>query len=145
MTVLDETARQRNVQRHLNELERDNYAEVPELEITGTITKPRRTSEVDLSQTNQKKKARSKKELLKQLTIKKSLNVLLEESRIELLPPDTPTYLTAGASPSRYPPRKFCSVCGFLSKYSCKTCGMKYCSTKCKETHEETRCMKYTV
>ncbi|KAF0358679.1 Zinc finger HIT domain-containing protein 1 [Gigaspora margarita] len=143
--ILDQTTRNRNIQHHLNELERDNYAEVPELEIvSGTITKPRRTSEVDTSQ-NRKTKARSKKQLLSQLTVKKNLNALLEESRIDQLPPDIPTYFTAIAGPSRYPPRKFCSVCGYLSNYSCKTCGMKYCSVKCLEIHEETRCMKYTV
>ncbi|CAG8686117.1 14422_t:CDS:2, partial [Acaulospora morrowiae] len=58
--------------------------------------------------------------------------------RIDQLPSDVPTYLTAAAGPSRYPSRKFCSVCGYLSNYSCKTCGMKYCSVKCLETHEET-------
>ncbi|CAG8470578.1 262_t:CDS:2 [Ambispora leptoticha] len=110
LVVLDETTRKRNVERHLNELERDNYAEVPGLEITGTLSKPRRTSEVDLNQNGQKKKARTKKELIKQLCVKKNLNLLLEESRIELLPPDTPTYLTSAAAPSRYPPRKFCSI-----------------------------------
>lgn len=51
LVVLDQTTRNKNIQHHLNELERDNYAEVPELEIvSGTITKPRRTVEVDTSQ-----------------------------------------------------------------------------------------------
>ncbi|CAG8627348.1 12230_t:CDS:2 [Funneliformis caledonium] len=112
---IDETTRRKNIEIHLNELERDNYQEIPELEIvTGTISKPRRFS--DLADTSQPEK-----------------------------PPDIPTYLTAGAKPSRFPPRKFCSVCGFISAYACKKCGMKYCSLRCKETHEETRCMKYTV
>ncbi|CAG8539759.1 4533_t:CDS:2 [Diversispora eburnea] len=112
--VLDQTTRNKNIQHHLNELERDNYAEVPELEIvSGTMTKPRRTVEVDTSQNKGKK--------------------------IDQFPPDIPTYLTAAAGKSRFPPRKFCSVCGFLANYSCKTCGMKYCSVKCLETHEETR------
>ncbi|RHZ68228.1 hypothetical protein Glove_296g63 [Diversispora epigaea] len=143
--VLDQTTRNKNIQHHLNELERDNYAEVPELEIvSGTMTKPRRTVEVDTSQ-NRKTKARSKKELLRQLSVKRNLNALLEESKIDQFPPNIPTYLTVAAGKSRFPPRKFCSVCGFLANYSCKTCGMKYCSVKCLETHEETRCMKYTV
>ncbi|CAG8754391.1 17953_t:CDS:2 [Cetraspora pellucida] len=82
--ILDQTIRNRNIQHHLNELERDNYAEVPELEIvSGTITKPRRTSEIDTSQ-NRKTKARSKKQLLSQLTVKKTLNALLEESVITI-------------------------------------------------------------
>ena len=54
---------------------------------------------------------------------------------------------------------KFCSVCGKLSRYTCKLCGARYhastpshspthtthhsfCSIECDETHKETRCQK---
>lgn len=59
--------------------------------------------------------------------------------RLDLLPPDIPTYLTCNAAPSQYPSRQFCSVCSFQSSYKCSKCGMKYCSVKCLRTHEETR------
>ncbi|CAJ0836144.1 20801_t:CDS:2 [Entrophospora sp. SA101] len=138
VTVLDEYTRNRNTQHHLNALERDNYAVIPEIEImSGTITKPRRASEVDVS-VNKKTKARNKKELVKQLAVKRTLNSLIEEAGLEELPSDVPNYLTAAVGPSKFPSRKFCSVCGFLSKYTCRTCGMKYCSLKCLETHKET-------
>ncbi|GBB92149.1 hypothetical protein RclHR1_19700007 [Rhizophagus clarus] len=141
---IDEATRRKNIEIHLNELEKDNYQEIPELEIvTGTISKPRRVS--DLADTSQHRKSkRTKSQHIKSIS-KRSFKALLDESRIAEKPLDIPTYLTAAAKPSRYPPRKFCSVCGFISAYACKKCGMKYCSLKCKETHEETRCMKYTV
>ena len=46
---------------------------------------------------------------------------------------------------SRLPPRKLCAVCGFPSSYTCVTCGARYCSLKCLEVHQETRCLKWTV
>lgn len=58
---------------------------------------------------------------------------------------DDPNYTTAEASPSRYPPRHFCSVCGFVSNYTCLPCGQRYCSVKCLGTHLDTRCMKWTA
>lgn len=51
---IDEATRRKNIEIHLNELEKDNYQEIPELEIvTGTISKPRRVS--DLADTSQRK------------------------------------------------------------------------------------------
>ena len=54
-----------------------------------------------------------------------------------------PNYLSVVAKPSKFPPRFFCSVCGFWAKYSCTRCGLRYCSMKCQETHKETRCIKF--
>jgi hypothetical protein len=54
-----------------------------------------------------------------------------------------PNYVSVAAGPSRYPPRHFCSICGYLGKYSCVRCGSKYCSIKCNKTHAEMRCMKF--
>lgn len=49
------------------------------------------------------------------------------------------SYSTAKVPPSKFPERKFCSVCGFPSPYTCVKCGLRYCSGKCLRTHEETR------
>ncbi|CAO3676172.1 unnamed protein product [Umbelopsis ramanniana] len=76
---------------------------------------------------------------------RQNLGALIIEARLDLLPPDIPTYLTCNATSSQYPPRQFCSVCSFQSSYRCSKCGMKYCSVKCLRTHEETRCMKWTI
>ena len=45
----------------------------------------------------------------------KPLSALLEEARLELLPPGVPSYLRAAVGPPRaaLQRRKFCSVCGF--------------------------------
>ncbi|KAF9194913.1 hypothetical protein BGZ50_005546 [Haplosporangium sp. Z 11] len=76
---------------------------------------------------------------------KNPLHVLIDESGIADFGLDVPTYLTANMGPSQYPERKFCSVCGWKSKYRCNKCGMRYCDLKCLKTHEETRCSVYLL
>ena len=70
----------------------------------------------------------------------------LDVAMLDRVPASIPTYLTAAAAPGRTSaPRKFCSVCGFVSKYSCARCGMKFCGKKCNAVLAETRCLKFTV
>ncbi|KAL1923909.1 uncharacterized protein VTP21DRAFT_6944 [Calcarisporiella thermophila] len=142
-TVLDEEARRRSVQRRLAELERDNFTEADISFTAPAISIPPR--KISLHPDDTKTKRRPTKEIRRLLLVKKNLNTLIEESRIDLLPPEVPTYLTADAAPSMYPPRRFCSVCGYIGNYSCTRCGMRYCTLKCLATHEETRCMKVTL
>ncbi|KAG0224356.1 hypothetical protein B0O80DRAFT_463230 [Mortierella sp. GBAus27b] len=77
---------------------------------------------------------------------RKPLNQLLDESgaytgdNMQAL-----SYLTAVMGPSRYPERQFCSVCGWKGVYRCHRCGMRYCDLRCLKTHEDTRCMKFTI
>mmetsp|Transcript_10974 Transcript_10974/g.14927 ORF Transcript_10974/g.14927 Transcript_10974/m.14927 type:complete len:175 (+) Transcript_10974:75-599(+) len=74
----------------------------------------------------------------------KSFSVLLEEAEVEDLP--SPNYLTAAASPPvAYPPRFFCSICGFTAPYTCVRCGARFCCRKCSLIHCDTRCMKFTA
>jgi len=54
-------------------------------------------------------------------------------------------YIAAQAPPSKKPQRHFCAVCGFPSKYCCTVCGARFCSLPCQDTHQETRCLKYTA
>ena len=55
-------------------------------------------------------------------------------------------YVTAAAAPAQWSaPRKFCSVCGFTSTYTCVQCGARICSRRCSVTHAETRCLKFVV
>lgn len=52
----------------------------------------------------------------------------LEEADLESLPEGEPSYLTAAVGPPRTTaPRKFCSVCGDCSVYTCTRCGSRYC------------------
>lgn len=68
----------------------------------------------------------------------------LDEAELDHLPPSVPTYLTAAVGPSlAAAPRKFCSVCGDMSNYTCTRCGSRYCSRKCYTVHTETRCLKF--
>ena len=53
---------------------------------------------------------------------------------------EAPNYVTAAAGPCPYPPRPFCSVCGYLAAYTCVRCGLRYCCTNCQKTHQDTRC-----
>mmetsp|Transcript_2305 Transcript_2305/g.3494 ORF Transcript_2305/g.3494 Transcript_2305/m.3494 type:complete len:175 (-) Transcript_2305:338-862(-) len=72
----------------------------------------------------------------------KTLARLLEEANLSTAPGNI-NYLTAAAGPpTTSSPRKFCSVCGALSKYTCVRCSSKYCCRKCFTIHSETRCLK---
>ncbi|OZJ06483.1 hypothetical protein BZG36_00605 [Bifiguratus adelaidae] len=135
---LDPEAQRRQTERHLASLEQDNYQPLQDFDIAALATS-------GLLKGAEGRGSRKGFGIghSRALFSKKNLNILLEESQIAHSL--EPTYLTASASPSRYPPRHFCSVCGFQSKYTCIKCGMKYCSTKCLETHEETRCLKFTM
>ena len=74
---------------------------------------------------------------------RKNFSQLLEEDAINN--PDAPNYLSAQAPASTKPKRHLCSVCGYISNSYCPSCGIRYCSLKCYDTHVETRCMKYTA
>ena len=55
------------------------------------------------------------------------------------------SYRTCAAPKSIRPPRKLCAVCGEYGKYKCVVCGISYCRIKCKNTHEETRCLRWNI
>ena len=73
----------------------------------------------------------------------RTFNQLLEANALDEAPVGLPTYTTIAAGPpSSGAPRKFCSVCGFPSPYTCSRCGMRFCCRKCNQIHSETRCLK---
>ncbi|KAI8147573.1 hypothetical protein BJV82DRAFT_352094 [Fennellomyces sp. T-0311] len=133
----DPEAAQRHLKRQLDSLERDNHESLNDVE--GLI------NNVLAQQEDDSRRKRHKGSKTNVYSAKTNFNVLLEDSRLELLSPNSPSYLTCAAEPSKYPPRQFCSVCGFQSTYKCLRCGMKYCSVKCLGTHQETRCLKWTA
>lgn len=157
VVTLDAEAKARQTKRHLDELEKDNYMPTTELDSTNisTLLGKKDTASSAAGKAgiahcpqltligSSKKRRKSNQNVRRLLFTRKNLNVLLEESKIELLPASTPTYLTAQIGPSRYPPRQFCSICGYWGNYTCLRCGMRYCSLTCRGTHLETRCMKY--
>lgn len=58
---------------------------------------------------------------------------------------NNPNYVNIAAGPSKLPMRHFCSVCGYLGKYSCVRCGSRFCSIRCNENHKETRCLQFSI
>ena len=103
-----------------------------------------------------KRQTRAARESRTRRTMSKSFSVLLEESGVGAAPAAGASahdeiaarfnYLSAAAAPSRWTAaRKFCSVCGFASTYTCVQCGARLCSRRCSATHAETRCLKFVV
>ncbi|GCC21708.1 hypothetical protein chiPu_0020183 [Chiloscyllium punctatum] len=89
-----------------------------------------------------KKKKKTRGDHFKQ-RFRKNFQSLLEEQNLSTS--EGPNYLTTCAGPSKLPQRHFCAVCGFPSNYTCVSCGARYCCVKCLGTHQETRCLKWTV
>ncbi|XP_004706024.1 zinc finger HIT domain-containing protein 1 [Echinops telfairi] len=89
-----------------------------------------------------KKKKKTRGDHFK-LRFRKNFQALLEEQNLSVA--EGPNYLTACAGPPSRPQRPFCAVCGFPSPYTCVSCGARYCTVRCLGTHQETRCLKWTV
>lgn len=43
------------------------------------------------------------------------------------------------------PTLKICGMCGYEGSYTCTICKSYYCSIVCRDTHTDTRCMKWKV
>eukprot|EP00879_Flechtneria_rotunda_P010884 GHRR01011374.1.p1 GENE.GHRR01011374.1~~GHRR01011374.1.p1 ORF type:complete len:247 (+),score=40.53 GHRR01011374.1:13-753(+) len=152
MAVVDESTRRQAAQSRLDALENDNPDDVPDPfgldeDDDEFLMAESDDEEVDVGRKTRKKKTATKRKTRGALTdgrVTKTFQRLLEESGVEDEPADSVNYLTAAAGPSVcYKPRKFCSVCGFISTYTCARCGSRYCSRKCFTVHTETRCLKF--
>lgn len=62
------------------------------------------------------------------------MNLLLAE------PPLTYNESRASPSTSGYPPRYFCTICGYWGKIKCRSCGTRVCGLDCYKVHEDSRC-----
>ncbi|GAM89326.1 hypothetical protein ANO11243_073630 [Dothideomycetidae sp. 11243] len=57
--------------------------------------------------------------------------------------------LTFNAARSAPPPqstakhRVFCEICGYWGRAKCMKCGARVCGIECRETHDESRCLKF--
>lgn len=68
------------------------------------------------------------------------------QANLELLPPHVPSYWKAAVGPpSSTSRRQFCTVCGFSANYTCVRCGMRFCSHRCQNVHNDTRCLKFVA
>ncbi|PPQ83446.1 hypothetical protein CVT25_007037 [Psilocybe cyanescens] len=150
----------KRTKRHLDELERSNYAEPTLLAGVGDedeeggnkyhkgrgrqIISDKRNLNI-LGTSPAAKKKKSTMNVRTALLYRKNLATLIDESNIASLPSSVPTYLTASAPPSVYPPRMICSVCGYWGSYKCRRCAMPYCDLNCEGVHAETRCERRVV
>ncbi|XP_068338186.1 SWR1 complex subunit 6-like isoform X2 [Pyrus communis] len=41
--------------------------------------------------------------------------------------------------------RHFCTVCGSAATYTCVRCGVRFCSGRCQNIHNDTRCLKFVA
>lgn len=68
------------------------------------------------------------------------------QANLESLPPHVPSYLkVAVGPPSSTSRRHFCTVCGYAATYTCVKCGMRFCSCRCQNIHNDTRCQKFVA
>jgi zinc finger HIT domain-containing protein 1 len=173
--ILDASTRARRAQKFLESLEQDNYHDdptEPSSSFDSTLTPEQiaknlsntsafgysrhskglilesdePTTKTTSNSSNKRRKIQFKYDVFK-TRFRKNLQTLLDE---ELGPngeksEEKKNYFTIAAKPSKYPPIKLCSVCGFTSQYTCHICGSLYCSLKCLDIHKDTRCLKYTV
>ncbi|KAI0050452.1 hypothetical protein FA95DRAFT_1637696 [Auriscalpium vulgare] len=156
VSALDSEVIAKRTKRHLDELERSNYAEPSssylgmeeEEETAGKSAKGRARQTISdrrsLSGAGAKRK-KSTMNIRSAVLYKKNLATLIDESGIASLPSHLSTYLTAETGPPREPARMLCSVCGYWGSYRCKKCAMPYCDMNCQGVHDETRCERRIV
>lgn len=140
--IVDQETRDKRQKRQLAALEKDNFQDDPHYQMNLYVAKAKLPSFDNIVETKKKRKARPG-DIFKHKA-KRSFQALIEELNTEVKD-NQPSYLKAVARPSQFPGRKFCSVCGFISDYTCISCGIRYCSVSCLKTHQDTRCMKWTA
>ncbi|XP_065183138.1 zinc finger HIT domain-containing protein 1-like [Sycon ciliatum] len=146
--VLDDATRSRRQRRQLESLERDNFHEDPHSQFV-----QKKLPSFSDGETPSKSKKRQRASSQFKMKVRKNFAGLLEDVQAQYQQQPQPgegerkkpTYFTAAAPSPRLPKRRFCSVCGFPSTYTCPSCGARYCSSRCQKTHQDTRCLKWTA
>ncbi|RZB40923.1 zf-HIT domain containing protein [Asbolus verrucosus] len=141
--VIDETQRRRRHRKIMELLESDNYQDDPHADLVMSKKIPKFEDNLEHRSTRTKKKERTAEYY--QTKFRKNFQQLVDEDRVEADMTGRVSYIDIAAEESKLPPRHFCAVCGFFGHYSCVSCGMRYCSIKCMETHMDTRCLKWTA
>ncbi|KXZ55157.1 hypothetical protein GPECTOR_3g305 [Gonium pectorale] len=153
MAVVDDATRQQAAQARLDALENDNDQTADPFGLASDDDEFNLEDEDEEEEIGGKKGKRKKSGVKRKLRNAasdrrgpKNFARILDEAELDRLPPGKPSYLTAAARPSTTSAaRKFCSVCGNTSGYTCARCGSRYCCRKCYTVHTETRCLKFTV
>jgi len=131
----------------LASLESDNYEERDDVDDFNDQNYVEGGDEDDDDVEFEEKKGRKRKKESKVIEeVKcKTLEQILEDEGYEDSGPEVMNYFKAQGAPSKKPPRKFCSVCGQESPYTCTRCSMRFCSIRCEVHHRDTRCLKFTT
>uniref|UniRef100_A0A5K3ETG6 HIT-type domain-containing protein n=1 Tax=Mesocestoides corti TaxID=53468 RepID=A0A5K3ETG6_MESCO len=138
--VLDNDARKRRLRKTLEILEQDNHVEESQSD-TKTTKKPKFEDDDAIGHTKRKRRT-----IIGRAKFRKTFELLLDEEYQNTKGGQVgASYFTAAVPDSRFPPRKFCSVCGFPGLYVCVVCGTRYCSIKCRDVHNDTRCLKWVT
>ena len=89
------------------------------------------------------KKKRINKRTRRESTLRRNLNLqkMIKEEAME--EQTLPNFVNIRAEYNKFPQRKFCSVCGMMSKYTCLRCGERYCTLKCYRKHRDIFCSNY--
>lgn len=159
-------ARRRRARRRLDELERINYRDAPTASSSSAptastpsldsptpvasdaaptggeadLTSGSATSGVSLAQ-----RRRNQAELKRMLAsgrrnLHSMVEELIDQGRLPLRGGKTGNWRSARSAPSWKPGRKYCSICGYHGDLACIRCGHRYCSRRCRDVHDETRC-----
>jgi len=147
--VLDDASRQRRARKALEALEADNNCEDPHADLVMS-KKALSLFQDDGGETGHEKRPKRRARTMEyyKQRFRKNLAQLLEEESNTVEGDDEGAavgYLSAQVPDSNIPARKLCAVCGFPSLYTCSTCGTRYCCLRCLETHQDTRCLKWTA
>ncbi|KAG5436937.1 hypothetical protein PCANB_001347 [Pneumocystis canis] len=110
----------RHINRHLSELERDNYNNV----------------KIELGKSDEPRSKKSNASVRRILASRKTFAIHLDEAG------PNAGYHSAAVEPSNKPPIRLCIICGYWGNYGCNKCGERYCSKSCEIVHLEIRCMK---
>lgn len=143
MRIIDETSRKRRQRKVMELLESDNYHDDPHADLVMSKKVPRFEDNLEHRSTRTKRKERTAEYY--QIKFRKNFQQLLDEDRAEAEINKRVSYMDIQCESSSKPPRHFCAVCGFLGPYSCLSCGMRYCSIRCMDTHTDTRCLKWSA
>lgn len=133
--VMDPIARRKRLRQELDQLERDNFHEDPHANLSLSKKLPKFD---EAFKGGDKPSDRRRSNI--RLRVVNFAQLVEEDSK---RPP--PNYSTAVApEPEKFnlPRRHFCSVCGYSGKYTCVTCGARFCTITCQSTHKDTRCMR---
>ncbi|KAL1495032.1 hypothetical protein ABEB36_010518 [Hypothenemus hampei] len=143
LRVIDDVQRKRRQRKVMEMLESDNYHDDPHADLVMSKKVPK--FEDNLEQRTNRNKKRERTVDYYQFKYRKNFQQLVDEDRLESEMKQRPSYMDIQCEESQLPARHFCAVCGFLGQYNCLSCGTRYCSIRCMETHVDTRCLKWAA